>query len=63
MESRIYDNDSIIIFDSIFGQKDGHIIINYRDFPSGSVVRNPPASAGDMGLIPGTGRSHMPQGS
>ena len=27
------------------------------DFPSGSVVKNPPANAGDMGLIPGSGRS------
>ena len=29
-------------------------------FPAGSVVKNPPASAvdtGDMGLIPGSGRS------
>ena len=27
------------------------------DFPGGSVVKNPPANAGDMGLIPGLGRS------
>ena len=27
------------------------------EFPSGSVVKNPPASAGDAGLIPGLGRS------
>ena len=26
-------------------------------FPSGSVVKNPPANAGDAGLIPGSGRS------
>ena len=26
-------------------------------FPGGSVVNNPPASAGDVGLIPGLGRS------
>ena len=26
-------------------------------FPCGSVVKNPPASAGDMGSIPGLGRS------
>ena len=26
-------------------------------FPGGSVVKNPPASAGDMGLIPGLRRS------
>ena len=31
-----------------------------RDLPGSTVVKNPPASAGDMGLIPGPGRSHMP---
>ena len=31
------------------------------DFPGGAVVKNPPANAGDMGLSPGLGRSHMPQ--
>ena len=30
-------------------------------FPGGAVVKNPPASAGDMGSSPGPGRSHMPQ--
>ena len=25
------------------------------------MVKNPPAHSGDMGLIPGLGRSHMPQ--
>ena len=29
-------------------------------FPGGTVVENPPASAGDTGLSPGAGRSHMP---
>ena len=33
----------------------------HRDFPGGSVVKNPPANAGDTGSIPGPGRSHMPQ--
>ena len=32
-----------------------------QDFPGGSVVKNPPASAGDMGSIPGPGRSYMSQ--
>ena len=32
-----------------------------RDFPGDSVVRNLPANAGDMGLIPDPGRSHMPR--
>ena len=30
------------------------------DFPGGAMVKNLPAKAGDMGLIPGLGRSHMP---
>ena len=34
--------------------------INIRDFPGGAVVKNPPTNAGDTGLIPGPGRSHMP---
>ena len=28
-----------------------------QDFPGGSVAENPPANAGDTGLIPGLGRS------
>ena len=31
-----------------------------RGFPGGSVVKNPPANAGDMGSVPNSGRSHMP---
>ena len=31
------------------------------DFPGGTVVKNPPANAGDTGSSPGLGRSHMPQ--
>ena len=30
-------------------------------FPGGTMVKNPPANAGDMGSIPGLGRSHMPR--
>ena len=32
-------------------------------FPGGTVVKNPPANAGDMGSSPGPGRSHMPRSS
>ena len=32
-----------------------------KDFPGSAVVKNPPASAGDMGSISGLGGSHMPQ--
>ena len=35
----------------------------FGGFPGGSVVKNLPASAGDTGLIPSRGRSHVPQGS
>ena len=44
------------------------LTLNYRhqnlargDFPGGTVVKNPPAHAGDTGSLPGLGRSHMPQ--
>ena len=30
------------------------------DFPAGPVVENPPANAGDMGLIPGLGKFYIP---
>ena len=36
---------------------------NEEDFPSGPVVKNPPAHVGDTGSIPGLGRSHMPRGN
>ena len=32
------------------------------DFPGGPAVKNQPASAGDMGLIPNLERSHMSSG-
>ena len=37
------------------------IISTSWDFPHGPMVKNPSANAGDMGLIPGPGRSHMPR--
>ena len=33
------------------------------DFPGDEVVKNSPATAGDMGSSPGPGRSYMPQSS
>ena len=36
--------------------------LNFRDFPGGAVVKNPPANAGDTGSSSGPGRSHMPRG-
>ena len=37
--------------------------IGLEDFSGGTVDKNLPAIAGDMGLIPGLGRSHMPWSS
>ena len=34
-----------------------------RDFPGGTVDKNPPANSQDTGLIPGPGRFHIPQGN
>ena len=33
------------------------ILLGMLDFPGGSLVKNLPASAGDSGVIPGSGRS------
>ena len=35
----------------------------YWGFPGGTVVESPPANAGNTGLSPGLGRSHMPRGN
>ena len=35
-------------------------VTNFGDVSGGSVVKNPPANAGDTGSSPGLGRSHMP---
>ena len=36
-----------------------YLIFKRQDFPGGSVVKNPPANAGDTGLMPSLGRSHL----
>ena len=36
-------------------------IFKVEGFPGGSVVKNPPANAGDTGSSPGPRRSHMPR--
>ena len=40
----------------LFSQGIKYVAICQRDFPGGSVVKNPPANAGDTGSIPGLGR-------
>ena len=37
--------------------------MDIKDIPGGTVDKNPPANAGDMGLIPGLGSFHLPQGN
>ena len=37
------------------------IIPTSLGFPGGTVIKNPPANAGDTGLSPSPGRSHMPR--
>ena len=32
-------------------------VLIFLGFPAGSVVKNPPVNAGDVGSIPGSGRS------
>ena len=39
----------------------GHSNCGAWDFPGSTVVKNPPANAGDTRLIPGPARSHMPR--
>ena len=39
----------------------GQLKIQSWGFPGGAVVENLPANAGDTGLSPGLGRSHMPR--
>ena len=37
------------------------LLKHYQVFPGDPMVKNPPANAGDMSLIPGPGRIHMLQ--
>ena len=46
------------------GMRNGIAFINKKwGFLGGSVVKNPPSNAGDMGSIPDLGRSHFPRSS
>ena len=48
--------DALCVYDIPYFKK----MVN-RDFPGGTVVKNPPANARDMGSSNGPGRSHMPR--
>ena len=47
----------------LFSMQEINLHSQLRTFPGGSVLKNPPASAGDTGSIPGLGRSHKPRSS
>ena len=57
---QIYDVEAITSFVDV----PFHLEVKVGDFPGGTVVKDPPANAGDTGSIPGVpGRSHMPRSS
>ena len=53
--------EEVDFMNSLHGTTRGKNISELRDFPGGAVVKNLPANAGNTGLIPGLGRSHMPR--
>ena len=48
---------SFIHFTNYQQWETGHRCAHWGSFPGGSAVKNPPANAGDVGSIPGFGRS------
>ena len=54
-----YGHSLYFLFNSVMNLK-LLLKLKSRGFPGGAVVENLPANAGDTGLSPGLGRSHMP---
>ena len=48
---------SEICLEIMLGQDFSKLIVAWKGFPDGSVIKNLPANAGDVGSIPGSGRS------
>ena len=48
---------SVLAIDRVFTELIKNEVCPNPGFPGGSVVKNPPASAGDLGSIPGLGRT------
>ena len=46
----------------LLGQRGFPIKKNFQGFPGGSMLKNLPCNAEDMGLIPDLGRFHLLQG-
>ena len=51
----------VLLHDAYFIGNVYFIIIKKQGFPGGAVAESPPADAGDAGLCPGSGRSHVPR--
>ena len=64
-QEKVQKNKTVQIKRTIIGLNIAITIITLNNnglgFPGGAVVRNLPANAGDTGLSPGPGGSHMPQ--
>ena len=58
-----YIFSAILNSQKYFDSEVDKLVLKYtwQGFPGGSVVKNPPANAGDTGSIPGPKRYHMPQ--
>ena len=52
-------NEKNIYIKSEYEKKNQGKLKQLQGFPGGAVVKNPPADAGDTGLSPGPGRSHV----
>ena len=46
-----------ICLEIMLGQDFSKLTVAWKGFPDGSVIKNLPANAGDVGSIPGSGRS------
>ena len=55
-DSGVVDSGRINVNLSLL-QRNSRKPVLFRNFPTGSAVKNPPANAGDAGSIPGSGRS------
>ena len=63
LEVRVSLYTIILILFKVYNSVFQYHLKGAQDFPGGPVVKNPPASAGDTGSIPGLGRSHVPRGN
>ena len=67
--STLEQTNPALIYELLLSSPEGilqqgvHSKLNEGGFPGGSVGKNPPAKAGDAGLIPDPGRSHVLQSS